>query len=195
MTKLVCITGGIGSGKSVVRRVLSTMGYDVYDTDERAKTIMDASDVIKSRLVDVFGNDTVKNGIIDRRYLGSVVFNDKTQLQRLNEIVHPAVVNDVVNWRDVSRAPIVFVETAIMYECGLDKYVDEVWKVTAPVGVRIERVMKRNNVTAQEVRARIDSQNRRDCHTHNRVRVIINDGRHAILPQINNLLAELHAGT
>jgi dephospho-CoA kinase len=187
-TKLIAIAGGIGSGKSVVSTVLRLMGRKVYDCDSRAKQLMDTSDSIKRELVEQIGADTVdSNGCIDRRRISAIVFNDAAKLRALNGIVHKAVRADLLQWRD-SHSDTVWVECAIIYDSGLDKIVDEVWQVDAPIEMRVERVMQRNGLSRDEVLARIQSQSRGVAEPHKRVYEILNDEVTPMLPQILHLL-------
>ncbi|MDE5745695.1 MAG: dephospho-CoA kinase [Paramuribaculum sp.] len=186
---LIAITGGIGSGKSVVSRILSALGYSVYDCDVRAKQIMDKSSEIKSYISKHICPDAItSHGDIDRAVLAQVVFNDSGKLELLNSVVHNSVKSDLTNW--ASDKPIAFVETAILYQSGLDMMVDCVWEVTAPEEIRICRVIKRNNITAEQVKARIKSQD--DfvvTRKHPAILLIENDGTIPLLPQILTLLA------
>lgn len=187
--KLVAISGGIGSGKSVVSHVLSVLGYHVYDTDSRAKQLMDTSEVIKRQLVEQFGRNVVVNGDIDRKYLSGLVFNQQEALEKLNAIVHGHVRTDIVEWRNRSDRNILFVETAILYQSGLDRMVDEVWEVVAPRHVRVERIMSRNGYTEQEAESRVVAQESYvPLQYHANIRTIINDGVLPVLPQIEGLL-------
>ena len=188
---LVAISGGIGSGKSVVSRCLRAMGYQVYDCDSEARSLMDNSDAIKSRIVAAFGEECVRNGCIDRRRLSQVVFGDSGKLSTLNSIVHGAVRTHLVEWSG-SRPGLKFVETAILYQSGIDALVDAVIEVVAPLSVRIERVVARNGLTVPEVKARIDAQ---DCYVaecpHQNVIELTNDGVSPLLPRLENILGKL----
>lgn len=187
--KLVAISGGIGSGKSVVSHVLSALGYHVYDTDSRAKYLMDTSEVIKRQLVEQFGRNVVVNGDIDRKYLSGLVFNQQEALEKLNAIVHGHVRTDIAEWRNRSDRNLLFVETAILYQSGLDRMVDEVWEVVAPRRVRVERIMSRNGYTEQEAESRVVAQESYvPIQYHANIRTIINDGVLPVLPQIEGLL-------
>lgn len=184
---LIAITGGIGAGKSVVSRILVSMGYEVYDTDSNAKRLMDASPAIKAALVSAFGSEVVVEGDIDRKKLAEIVFADSRKLAVLNGIVHKAVIDDIMVWsRD--RAPkdnTLFVETAVLYQSGLDRHVDEVWEVTAPEEVRLHRVMNRNNMSRRDVMARIASQKVDDTErTIPMVHTLCNDDVTPLLPQV-----------
>lgn len=192
--KLICISGGIGSGKSVVCHILSAMGYEIYDCDSRARSIMDRDTEIHSRLVDEIHPMAVREGVIDRKIVSEIVFSDASKLERLNRIVHHAVRRDMLRWIDEhialgTKMPL-FVETAILYQSGLNEVVDEVWVVTAPEELRIARVMNRNGLTADQVRLRIESQRFEPAADAVRPLTIeiVNDGHTPVLPQVLELL-------
>ena len=138
--KLIAITGGIGSGKSVVSTILRKLGYAVYDCDSRAKLLMATSADIKQELSEAFGADVIStDGTICAPRLAAKVFGDNEALMRLNGIVHPRVKQDILRWAEGIASSNgdccecrVFVETAILHESGLDAIVDEEWQVTAP---------------------------------------------------------------
>lgn len=188
MKRLIAISGGIGCGKSVVAAILRRLSYHVYDCDSRAKTLMDGDRGILRRLSAEIGADVVVDGVIDRHRLSEIVFSDPNKLATLNSIVHGAVKADLQRWVDAHDEPTLFVETAILYQSGIDRMVDEVWEVSAPLDVRIERVMSRNGLSASEVRARIASQSVSVAVPHRRVFEITNDGLVPVLPQIETLL-------
>ncbi len=185
---LIAVVGGIGSGKSVVCRILSTMGYDVYDCDSRAKQIMDFSEEIKSRIASEISAEVITDGgQINRQLLASIVFTDNSLLTALNSIVHSAVIKDLMTWSN--GRSIAFVETAILYQSGLDKYVDEVWNVIAPLDMRVGRVCRRNGLSENEVVSRIKSQDSFvPKQRHTRVIDIVNDGSMPLLPRIEQLI-------
>lgn len=187
--KLIAITGGIGSGKTVVSKMLIAMGYEVYDCDCRAKMLMDNDESIKARLVSEVHPECVICGVIDRKILAAKVFSDADALASLNRIVHSAVRADLSDWSAESDARVKFVETAILYQSDLDFMVDEVWEVVAPVDLRIERVQARNNATRDEVMSRISVQEAYDPgRMHPCRRVLVNDGAEPLLPQIEHYL-------
>ena len=188
-TRLIAITGGIGSGKSIISDILRAMGHKVYDCDTRAKALMDTDESIKNDLIDLFSIDAVRNDrTIDRKLLSEIVFNDPDALSRLNSIVHKAVRADLRRWRDTSSDKTVWVETAILYASRLDREVDEVWEVTAPTELRVQRVMKRNSMSREQVLARISSQSTTAAQLHPLTKAIVNDGVEPVLPQILSLL-------
>ena len=194
MSRIIAITGGIGSGKTVVSRILSTMGHHVYDCDARAKVLMDNDVDIKSQVYgEILKDSSVPEGPIDRKRLAGVVFADKAMLELLNGIVHDAVKADIRAWAEMQNEDVCWVESAIIYESGIDRMVDEVWEVCAPLELRIERVMKRNGMSRSEVEARIESQRRpSDMVLHSRTRMLVNDGVIPLLPQVTGLLSELN---
>lgn len=190
--KLIAITGGIGSGKSVVSRILCTMGYEVYDCDLQAKRLMHSSPIIRQKLTAQFGEDIyTANGTINKPLLSSIIFNDPKALATVNSIVHPVVKDDIINWHNSRKEGISFVETAILVEAGMQTMVDEVWNVTAPVETRIARVMSRNATTRDKVIERINSQSTSMSDVQVPVKTIVNDGNTAVLPQIITLLSNL----
>lgn len=192
MSYLIAITGGIGSGKSVVSKMLTSMGYPVYDCDSRAKTLMDNSEEIKLRLCNEVLSDCVIDGKIDRKRLAEKVFKDKEALNRLNQIVHSSVRIDLMTWSGLNQSEIQFVETAILYQSGIDEMVDQVWDVDAPFDLRIERVMKRNSMSREDVIDRITSQEEFVPENLHRVIVrLINDGTQPMLPQVEAHLCSL----
>ena len=190
MAHLIAITGGIGSGKSVVSSILRVCGYKVYDCDLNAKLLMDNSNEIKRVISKRIDSSVITpQGDINRTLLSSIVFGEQSKLQILNKIVHGAVRADIIKWRDANEGyPYLFVETAILYQSGLDAIVDEVWDVTAPQEVRIERVMRRNNFSREQVEARINSQNYNPQNIHPDTKTIVNDDVSPLLPQILTLL-------
>ena len=191
--KLIAITGGIGSGKSVVARLVQVMGHEIYDCDSRAKALMTENDEVRQLLIEAFGKETYHNdGTLNRQHLSEVAFGDDKALARLNGIVHPATARDMQLWAQRqadSGARVAFVETALLRTAGLDRLVDEVWHVTAPASVRIPRVMARSGLTEQQVRERIAAQSVEDALATGE-QPIINDDVTAVLPQVLNLLSK-----
>lgn len=187
--KLIAITGGIGSGKSVVAKVLRNMGHQVYDCDLEAKRLMHSSQIIKEQLIARFGEDIyLADGSINKPLLSTIIFNNADALSAVNAIVHPVVKDDLFKWHHSNSATHSFVETAILIEAGMQTMVDEVWNVTAPVETRIARVIRRNSTTRDKVLERINSQSTSLSEVAVPVKTIVNDGTTAILPQVISLL-------
>ena len=189
--KLIAITGGIGSGKSVVAHMVQVMGHEVYDCDSRAKALMTDDAEVRQLLVDAFDKETyLDDGALNRQHLSRVAFADSTALARLNGIVHPATARDMQRWAGEQAAlgaKTAFVETALLRTSGLDQLVDEVWHVTAPDDVRIDRVKARSGLTSEQVRERMAAQ-RIEESVMKGEQVIINDNDTALLPQVIRLL-------
>ena len=152
------VTGGIGSGKSTVCRIMEECGAAVYDSDANAKRLMAEDAEVRRQLASEFGDETFAGGTLNRSYLASVVFADGERLQRLNAIVHPAVRADFRRWCCERTEDLVVLESAILFESGFDSEVDRVVAVVAPGELRIERVMLRNGVTREEVERRMAAQ-------------------------------------
>lgn len=191
MQKIVAITGGIGSGKSVLSEILRTWGYKVYDCDSEAKRIMDFDADIKRRIASEIDGNVISDGIINRSLLSEIVFNDKTKLNKLNAIVHQAVRREIAKWASrQSKYNLVFVETAILYSSGLYNNVDAEIRVVAPEQIRIERIVKRNGYSTEHIKARIESQKIESSSVReiNSVYLIENDGLRALLPQIIQII-------
>ncbi len=189
MKKRIAIIGGIGSGKSVISQILRVMGFPVYDCDAEAKRLMDNSQKIKSRIVDAFGEESLLNGQLNRPYLATMVFGYPENLKKLNGIVHPEVHADFEQWVAECNAGAVFVETAILFESGMDAFVDEIWLVDAPEDIRVARVVKRNGLPVEQVQARIRSQ-KIIAETRLPLFRIDNSGKVSLLPQIDELIAK-----
>lgn len=191
MNRVIAITGGIGSGKSVVSRIIRVLGYPVYDCDSEARRIMDNDPAISRRIAEEISSDTINaDGSIDRRRLADIVFADRQALDCLNTIVHAAVRRHLQEWIDAMHTtmPLCFVETAIPYQSHIDTMVDEIWEVDAPEEIRIARVMNRNGISRTEVEHRIASQRHVPDRIHPRTRHIDNSPSTPLLPQLLKLL-------
>ena len=154
----VGITGGIGSGKSTVCRMLAERGVALYDADSRAKALMSTSEALRRALIDNFGAETFTAEGLNRAYLAGMGFNDAEQLCLLNSIVHPAVIEDFEAWAEAQEGNYVVFESAILFEAGLEDRVDVAVAVMAPEALRVERVMARDGHSREQVLARIKNQ-------------------------------------
>ncbi|WP_426485599.1 dephospho-CoA kinase [Flavobacterium sp. 2] len=158
MTKVIGLTGGIGSGKTTVANYFKEMGVPVYIADDGARTVMQSDAVIKE-IKETFGEALFENDILNRAKLADIVFNNADKLAQLNAIVHPAVKKDfelwLLNHRDKEY---VIYEAAILFESGRYKDCDSIITVTAPEEIRIERVLKRDNTTREQVLSRMQMQ-------------------------------------
>ncbi len=154
----VGLTGGIGSGKSTVAKMFRELGVPVYDSDAEAKTLMVTSEEIREQIISLFGKRAYTNDHLNRDYIASKVFTDRSRLEELNSIVHPAVRVHFAEWRKMQTTPYVIQESAIIFENRIHDMYDFVVLVTAPLDLRIKRVMERDDVSMENVQSRIESQ-------------------------------------
>ncbi|MGO4773531.1 dephospho-CoA kinase [Flavobacterium sp. W22_SRS_FK3] len=158
MTKIIGLTGGIGSGKTTVANYFKEMGIPVYIADDAAKEIMKSKSIIEEIKV-LFGEFLFENGVLNRARLAEIVFNDRKKLDQLNAIIHPAVKKDFQSWlKENNDNDYVIYEAAILFESGRYKDCDFVITVTAPEEVRIERVLRRDKNTREQVLSRMKMQ-------------------------------------
>lgn len=187
MSRVVLITGGIGSGKSVVSQYLKLLGHYVYDCDSEAKKLMNTNKELQQKLRTTFGEEIIIDSKLNTTKLKSEVFNNKESLNKINSIVHPYVAEDIRQHIKEFKGDIFFYESAIPKTGKIDGLSDEIWLVTASLNKRIERVIKRNNISKEEVIKRINAQTQEYFDLKN-VNEIINDEPFALMPQIRFLL-------
>ena len=154
----VAITGGIGSGKSKVVELLAQRGVAAYDSDSRAKALMASSPELREQIIECFGSEAYDGEEVNRRYLAERVFRDKEALTKLNAIVHPAVMADFERWAEGEDGNYVVMESAILFEAGLEGSFDATVSVMAPEELRLERAMKRDGATEEQIRERMRNQ-------------------------------------
>lgn len=192
---IIGITGGIGSGKSVVSRILRLNGYRVYDCDMEAGRLMVSEVGVINRLIDILGEEAyISDGghneqrRLNKKYLSENIFRDSTIRHLVNEVVHKAVKNDFFTYAGLMGG-IVFCESAILSTSNFDTFCDKIWMVTAPESERIQRVKHRNSLSEDEVRMRMEAQKSEfDNLPENKVDVIFNGNDDLLLPQIHKLL-------
>ena len=156
--KIVGLTGGIGSGKTTIAKMFETLRVPVYYADDQAKKLMQNSDPLRHEIIALFGEKAFRGKDLNRSYLAGIVFKDKHKLRQLNAIVHPAVAAHFREWAASQDAPYVLQESALIYENKKQAQFDAVILVTAPLETRIDRVMKRDGVSRQNVVQRIENQ-------------------------------------
>jgi len=152
------ITGGIGSGKSTVCKVFNVLGVPVFSADDEGRIIMETDPELKKDLEKIAGCELYAEGMLDRKKLASLIFNDKELLSRVNALVHPKVFSRYLEWCEEQVADYVIFETAILFETGAEKYVDKTVAVTAPLEQRVQRVMGRNLMSREQVMERVKNQ-------------------------------------
>ncbi len=182
------LTGGIGSGKTIVAKVFETLGVPVYYADDATKRLMNTDEKLKASIIKNFGNDSYKNGELDRKYIASIVFNDREKLELLNALTHPATIRDAEKWFEKQTAAYCIKEAALLFESGADQHLDKVIGVSAPQRIRIERVVARDGVTADEVKKRINRQMDEEAKMAKCDFIIVNNGEQLVIPQV----VELH---
>ena len=181
------ITGGIGSGKSTVANVFEVLGIPVYYADDAAKKLMNEDAALKEKLIAIFGKEIYQDGILNRSHLSGLVFNNPEKLAQLNSILHPATIADAESWMQQQHSPYAIKEAAILFESGANKYVDKVIGVYAPIQLRINRVMQRDNSTEEAVTARMNRQMEEDKKMNLCDYVITNDENELVIPQVLNI--------
>lgn len=161
----LAITGGIGSGKSYIARQMSALlGIPVYDSDANAKRLNEESPVIRRGLMDMVGSEVYDaSGHLDKALLASFLFASGENARRVNALVHPVVREDFLRWADRQEAPVVAIETALLAESGIDRVVDKIIRVDAPMETRIARAMQRDGATRSQIEARIARQTEYPC--------------------------------
>ena len=185
----VGITGGIGSGKSLVCSVLEKLGVPVYYADQEAKRLMNTDQALKTSIKVLLGEQAYMNGELNRKMVGKKVFGEPDLLKKLNHLVHPVVGHDFHIWsRKWDQNPYVVEEAAVLFESGADARLDMSVLVYAPSELRIKRVMERDGICRAEVEQRMSQQMDEDEKKSLADRIIINDEKRLLLPQI----VELH---
>lgn len=191
MTKIIGLTGGIGSGKTTVANYFEKLGIPVYIADKEGKKIT-ASPLILQSIKEKFGDAIFDGKLLNRKKLSQIVFNDSGKLQDLNAIIHPEVENHFRNWvLSHSNFPFVVKETAILFETGSYKKCDIVITVIAPLEERINRVMKRDQITREEVLERVTNQWSDDQRIKNSHFIIDTTDGKMVEPQVRKILKKI----
>jgi dephospho-CoA kinase len=183
----VGITGGIGSGKSTVAKIFEVLGIPVYYADDASKRLMNEDEELKEKIQTNFGQDAYTNGLLNRSYLSSIVFNNPDKLQLLNTIVHPATLKDAAEWMSRQTTPYAIKEAALIFESGAHEHLDKVIGVYSPPAVRIHRVMQRDKVSREEVISRMNKQIDETIKMRLCDYVITNDEQELLIPQVMQL--------
>jgi len=189
------VTGGIGSGKTTVCKVFEVLNVQVYYSDLRAKEIMVTNPNLKEKLVVTFGNNTFdSNGYLNSEYLASIVFPDLLKLKTLNTIVHPFVLDDFSSWcTGHSKEKYVILESAIIFESGIETLLDHVVIVDAPLEIRLKRIVDRDKFNREEVVQRINAQMPIQEKKNKSKLIILNDGKKSLIDQVLSLHAVFSA--
>lgn len=182
------ITGGIGSGKSVVSSLFRMNKIPVYMADAESKRLSDTSPVIRKKLISLFGDSIYVNDLLDRKRLASFIFSNEHVLKKVNEIIHPVVKKDFQAWVKQQKGNMCAIESAILFESGFEKTVDVVLLVYAPVELRLTRAMERDGATEADIMKRMNRQMPEELKRKQADYVIINDDVQALIPQVDRFL-------
>jgi len=181
---IVGITGGIGSGKSILCKVFSLFGISIYNADEQAKLLMNSA-IVKDKIIKKFGSEIYNlQGELNKSLLASIIFNDSEALKTINSIVHPEVKRSFNAWVKIQKSPYVILESAILFESGFYKEVDKIVTIYAPKKLRIKRVATRSKITKSEILSRMKNQ----LDHKNKIKqsdwIVCNNDKKMILPQV-----------
>ncbi|OFX26617.1 MAG: dephospho-CoA kinase [Bacteroidetes bacterium GWA2_31_9b] len=188
----VGVTGGIGSGKTLVCEVFKRLGISVYNADNEAKNILNSNAEVRKSIENYFGQDIYKNNSLNKKKLAEIIFNNNEAIQKINSIVHPVVRQNFIAWcKSHENKPYVIEEAAIIFESGVYKEFDYTINVFAPEQIRIQRVMERDKATIEDVKKRMQNQMNDDERMKLANFTIINDGTKMIIPQILEIHSKL----
>jgi dephospho-CoA kinase len=181
------LTGGIGSGKSAVAGIFNVLGIPVFDADTNAKLVMETDASLSAAIKKLFGEESYLEGKLNRPYIASLVFSDAFKLDQLNALVHPATISAANNWMHEQTTPYVIKEAALLFEAGSAAHLDFIIGVYAPQHIRIKRVMDRDNVTREQVLARMNRQINEEIKMKLCDFVLVNDEQQLLIPQVLRL--------
>ena len=181
------LTGGIGSGKTTVADIFKVLGIPVYFADDAAKRLMDEDEHVKKSIQENFGEEAYKDGLLNRKYLSDIVFNNTDKLTLLNSTVHPATIKDADEWIQKQTSHYVIKEAALLFESGAHEKLDYIIGVKAPSNLRILRAMKRDNVSREDILSRMNKQIDEEIKLSLCDFIIVNDEQQLLLPQVLQL--------
>lgn len=188
------LTGGIGSGKTTVAHLFELLGIPVYYADDAAKKLMNTNETLKKSILEQFGKQSYQDGELNRKYLASIVFNDKNKLDQLNALTHPATIRDAEEWVKKQNSPYIIKEAALLFESGAAENLDHVIGVYAPQALRIKRVMQRDHLQEEEVLKRVNRQLDEEMKMKLCDFIITNDEHQLVIPQVISLHQQFSAG-
>ena len=183
----VGLTGGIGAGKSTVAHIFEVLGIPVYHADQEAKRLMQTNPVLIEKIRMAFSDKAYADGILDRKFLSSVVFNDKEQLEMLNSIVHPFTIQDGKDWMKKQTSPYAIKEAALIFESGSQGEFDSIIGVFSPTTLRIHRTIQRDQVEREKVLHRMEKQLDESIKMKLCDHVLINNEQTLLIPQVIDL--------
>ena len=181
------LTGGLGSGKSTVAHIFEVLGIPVYYADDASKRLMNDDAKVKEAVQNMFGKEAYTEEKLDRKYLAEIVFKDENKLALLNSIVHPATLQDAAEWMNKQTAPYAIKEAALIFESGSHTSLDYVIGVKAPLELRLQRALKRDNITKDEAMQRVNKQMDEEEKIGLCNFIITNDEKQMVIPQVLSL--------
>jgi len=187
------ITGGIGSGKSIVAELMQVMKIPVYNADNAAKAILKTNPSVQDKLRILLGNAIFNDGELDKARMAFLIFNNQELLAQTNAIVHPAVFQDFEEWCERQQSDMVACESAIIFESNKFRYLDCVITVFTPIKIRMERAMLRDHATEEQVWSRMKNQMPEEEKVTLADYVLVNDGLQAIIPQLHQILIAIRS--
>lgn len=188
--KRIGLTGGIGSGKTTVARILEAMGYPVFYSDEHSKTLMSNPEV-QSHINAILGEDVFPHGQLDRVAMAGIIFSDSKKREAVNEFLHPKVRSDFDIWANEQKAALLFNEAAILFETGAYQRMDLNILVIAPIELRIARTIQRDGINKEAVLDRISKQATDEEKIPLADFVLHNDDEHPVLAQVEDILVKI----
>ena len=178
------ITGNIGSGKTTICRIFEHLRIAVYYSDAKAKQFYDDA-AVKQEIKNLFGESIFNAETIDTKKLAAIVFHNEDELQKLNNLIHPLVINDFLKWcEERKNQKFILFESAIIYQCGFDKLFDKIIFVDAPVDMIIQRSAQRDSVDTATIKRRLENQQKNDESRSLSDFVICNDEKHSLIREV-----------
>jgi dephospho-CoA kinase len=187
----VGLTGGIGAGKSTVAHIFEVLGIPVYHADQEAKRLMQTNPSLMEKIKNAFSEKAYVEGGLDRKFLSSLVFNDKQKLELLNSIVHPFTIQDGLDWMKKQTSPYAIKEAALIFESGSQGEFDTIIGVFAPPALRIHRTIQRDQVEREKVLSRMENQLDENIKMKLCDHVLINNEQSLLVPQVIALHEQL----
>ncbi len=163
MVRVIGLTGGIASGKSTASNILKELGAVIIDADKVSRKVVEKGEPALEGITEYFGKEILcENGKLNRKKLGNIIFNNKTSIKKLNEITHPYIIKEIINeinWhKKTHNNSVIILDAALLIEMNLTYLVEEVWLISIPEEIQLNRLIKRDNISVEDAKQRIKSQ-------------------------------------